>query len=367
MTEHTDCVVIGAGIVGLAVAQALAVAGREVLVLERNPAPGEETSSRNSEVIHAGIYYPTGSLKAQLCVRGKQLLYAHCETYGVEHRRCGKLIVATHERQFDALREYQRQARINGAGELPWLSAAEATALEPQLACLAAVHSPTTGIVDSHGYLLSLQMLLEDHGGMLAREVEVSGLRRGDDGVVVATPDMDLAARLVVNSAGLDAPRLARSIDPGAPPGYFARGRYYALSGSAPFRRLVYPVAEPGGLGVHVTLDLAGQVRFGPDVQWIDTPDYAFDTGNRAAFVSAIRRYYPALDETGLHPSYTGIRPKLSAPGEPAADFRIDGPRAHGIDGLINLLGIESPGLTASLAIAEQVVALAREADRVAG
>jgi len=357
--ERIECVIIGAGIVGLAVAQALAKTGRDVLVLERNAAPGEEASSRNSEVIHAGIYYPTGSLKAQLCVRGKHLLYAHCDEFAIDHRRCGKLIVATRERQFDTLREYQRQAELNGVGELPWLSAAQAVRMEPQLHCLGALHSPTTGIVDSHAYMLSLQMLLEEHGGTLACNVTVSGLRAAQRGLVVKTPDLDLLAGLVVNSAGMYAPRLAASIDPRAPAAHFARGHYYALSGAAPFQRLVYPVAEPGGLGVHVTLDLAGQVKFGPDVQWIDEPDYAFDAHNRTSFVAAIKRYYPALDEARLHPSYTGIRPKLSARGEPPADFRIDGPRAHGIDGLINLLGIESPGLTASLAIAEQVVQLA--------
>ncbi|MDH3712682.1 MAG: NAD(P)/FAD-dependent oxidoreductase [Gammaproteobacteria bacterium] len=363
MTERVECVVIGAGIVGLAVAQALAQSGREVLVLERNAAPGEETSSRNSEVIHAGIYYPTGSLKAQLCVRGKQLLYAHCKEFAVDYRRCGKLIVATSEQQLAMLGDYQRQAALNGAGELPWLNAAQVADLEPQLRCLAAVLSPSTGIIDSHGYMLSLQMLLERHGGMLARDTAVSELQSASDGIVVRTPAMDLQARLVVNSAGLHAPQLARTIDPAAPAAFFARGHYYALSGAAPFQRLVYPVAEQGGLGVHVTLDLSGQAKFGPDVQWIDTPDYTFDSNNRKAFVTAIRRYYPALEESRLHPSYTGIRPKLSSRGEAPADFRIDGPRSHGIGGLINLLGIESPGLTASLAIAEQVVHLADTAN----
>jgi L-2-hydroxyglutarate oxidase LhgO len=328
------------------VAQALAQSGREVLVLERNTAPGEETSSRTSEVIHAGIYYPTGSLKAQLCVRGKQLLYAHCDEFAIDYRPCGKLIVATQEQQFTALREYQRQAALNGAGELPWLSAEQVAELEPELFC----------------YMLSLQMLLESHDGMMALETQVSELQSTSDGIVVRTADLDLLARLVVNSAGLYAPQLAGTIDPAAPTAHFARGHYYALSGASPFQRLVYPVAEPGGLGVHVTLDLSGQAKFGPDVQWIDTPDYTFDSNNRASFVTAIKRYYPALEESRLHASYTGIRPKLSARGEPPTDFRIDGPRSHGIDGLINLLGIESPGLTASLAIAEHVVHLAQAA-----
>jgi L-2-hydroxyglutarate oxidase LhgO len=360
MAERADVVVIGAGVVGLACARELALRGREVVVLERHARIGSETSSRNSEVIHAGIYYPTGSRKARLCVEGKALLYRYCETHGVPHRRCGKLIVATDRSQLDTLRGYQAQALRNGAGHLDWLDGAEVEALEPAVRAVAGVHSPTTGIIDAHAYMLSLQGGLEAAGGLVACNTPVRALVREAGGIRVATDELELDARWVVNSAGLSAPALAAQLVADAPRGWFARGRYYGYTGAAPFARLVYPVAEAGGLGVHVTLDLAGQIRFGPDVEWIDDVDYRFDDARRADFCAAIARYFPAVELDRLTPGYTGIRPKISGPADPAADFRIDDPRDHGVEGLVNLLGIESPGLTASLAIAREV------ADRIA-
>ena len=354
-----EVVVIGAGVVGLAVAQQLARAGREVLVVERNLLIGAETSSRNSEVIHAGIYYPTGSAKARLCVRGKQLLYAHCEEHKVPHDNCGKLIVATEEPQFETLRGYQRSAVANGAGDLRWVERAELQELEPAVDALAAVYSPTTGIIDSHQYMLSLQGLLESHGGMIAHDTAVQSVGQGSSGgrLSVATSQGGIACDWVVNSAGLWAPELAGQLDSAAPAARYGIGHYYSYA-AAPFNRLVYPVAVAGGLGVHVTLDLAGQARFGPDIRWLTSIDYSFDDSQRGEFIAAIRRYFPALDESRLQPGYTGIRPKLALPEGQADDFVIRGPGEHGVAGLINLLGIESPGLTASLAIAEVVAGL---------
>ena len=357
MAERCDAVVIGAGVVGLAAARALARAGRDVLVLEREAAFGAQTSSRNSEVIHAGIYYPAGSLKARLCVRGKTLLYEHCATYHVPHKRLGKIIVATSEAQLHVLKGYQRQARVNGVGELPWLTRDEVLALEPQVDALAGVYSESTGIVDSHAFMLSLVGDLEAAGGTIALRTEASDLRRWGAGVRVRCRDFAIDAKLVVNAAGLRAPSVAAQLG-GAWRGYYAKGHYYALSGAAPFSRLIYPVAEAGGLGVHVTLDMVGSVRFGPDAVWQEDADYAFDSSGFKGFVAAIRRYYPALDASRLRPDYTGIRPKLVPAGAPAADFVVEGPEQTGVPGFVNLLGIESPGLTASLAIAEQVLAL---------
>jgi L-2-hydroxyglutarate oxidase LhgO len=361
MVEVVDCVVIGAGVIGLACARALARAGRDVLVLEQHGQIGTETSSRNSEVIHAGIYYDLGSAKARLCVRGKRLLYEHCEAYQVPFRRCGKLIVATDARQFDVLRDYQQRALANGAGELRWLQAAEVTALEPAVRCQGAVLSPTTGIIDSHAFMESLLGDLQAHAGMIAFHAIARGGRAERGRIIVETDQLVLDAAWVVNDGGLHAPELARRLAP-HPPGvlptaHYAKGHYYTLGGAAPFQHLVYPIAETGGLGVHVTLDLAGQARFGPDVVWIDRIDYSFDAGNRDRAIQAIRHYYPDLDADRLEAGYTGIRPKISGPAELAADFRICGPERHGISGLIHLFGIESPGLTASLAIAEEVCA----------
>lgn len=357
MVERCDAVIVGAGAVGLAVGRELARAGREVLVLERHELIGSEISSRNSEVIHAGIYYPTGSVKAQTCVRGKALLYKHCATYKVPHERIGKIIVASTTAQLETLESYQRQARVNGAGKLPWMTRADILALEPEVDAVAGVYSESTGIIDSHAFMLSLLGDIEAAGGAIAFLTEVTDLERVSAGVRVRCGDFDLDANIVVNAAGLEAPAMAARLG-GLRSGYFAKGHYYTLSGKSPFSRLVYPVAEPGGLGVHVTLDLAGQARFGPDVVWQDDEDYGFDDGHFDAFVEAIRRYYPGLDESRLHPGYTGIRPKLAPPGGPVADFVIEGPAVNGVPGFVNLLGIESPGLTASLAIAERVVEL---------
>ena len=358
MADRLDCLVVGAGAVGLGVARELARKGREVVVAERAEVVGGESSSRNSEVIHAGIYYPRGSLKARLCVVGKALLYDYCAAHQVAHRRCGKIIVATSEGQLETLAGYCASALANGAGALEWLDRGALRALEPEVAALAGVHSPSTGIIDSHGFMQSLLGEVERLGGALALNTEVTRIERNGGQLRVVAQGYELDADWVVNSAGLEAPNVARLLTPDAPAAYYARGRYYAYSGSSPFRRLVYPVAEPGGLGVHVTLDLGGQARFGPDVCWIDRIDYGFDDSRREAFIEAIRRYYPALDESKLQPGYTGIRPKITPPGAPAADFRIDGPAEHGVPGLVNLLGIESPGLTASLAIAQAVAAI---------
>ena len=355
--ERCDVVVVGAGVVGLAVARALAQSGREVLVLERNAIIGSETSSRNSEVIHAGIYYPTNSLKAQLCVRGKALLYQYCEVRGLPYRRCGKLIVATEESQFDVLRGYQASAARNGVGQLPWLDRAAVRTLEPNVDALAGIWSESTGILDSHAYMLSLQGELEAAGGVVALNSTVDALRIDNGAVTLSCAGMQLRPRWLVNSAGLAAVSLARSLC-ATPKAQFARGRYYSYAGKAPFSHLVYPVAQSGGLGVHVTLDLAGQVRFGPDVEWISEVDYAFDDSAKTRFAAAIKAYYPSLEEDRLQPGYTGIRPKISGPGEAAADFCIQGPEQHGVAGYLQLLGIESPGLTASLAIAERVLAM---------
>ena len=363
--DDVDVVVIGAGAVGLAVARALASAGREVLIVEAAESFGTGTSSRNSEVIHAGIYYPHGSLKARLCVAGRELLYAFCEQNGVEHRRCGKLIVATSEPQLAQLQRIREAALRNGV-ELELWSALRATAQEPELSCVGALHSPLTGIVDSHGYMLALLGHAENHGATLICNSRVSRMRLDGDGVVVSVngDESIFRARTVINSAGIHAPHVASLIEgfptQHVPRAYFAKGHYFTLAGRTPFSRLVYPIPEPGGLGVHLTLDLAGRARFGPDVQWVDDCEYSVDPGRAAKFYAAIRSYWPGLADGFLQPAYAGIRPKISGPTEPAADFRIDGARAHGVRGVVNLFGIESPGLTASLAIADCVAAMTR-------
>ena len=365
MTDSVDCVVIGAGVIGLAVARACALAGLDTVVLEAESAIGTGTSARNSEVIHAGLYYPRGSLKARLCVQGRQALYPYCATHHVAHRRCGKLIVATHDTQIDALRRIQAAAAANGVHELRWLDARQAQALEPALQCVAALESPSTGIIDSHGLMLALQGDLETAGGLVAlRSPVLSGRVLPGGGILLRVggdEPADLLVRRVVNCAGLHAQAVAATLD-GLPPasipaGRYAKGNYYALSGRAPFSRLIYPVPEPGGLGVHLTLDLGGQARFGPDVEWIDTIDYRVDPARATGFHAAIRRYWPGLRDGALRPDYAGIRPKLIAPAGQDADFIIQDSDTHGVPGLINLYGIESPGLTACLAIADTVMA----------
>jgi L-2-hydroxyglutarate oxidase LhgO len=363
--ETVECVVIGAGAVGLAAARALALAGREVLVLEKEPWVGSETSARNSEVIHAGIYYPTESLKATLCVAGKHLLYAYCGERGIPHRRLGKLIVAGNEAEIAVIHGVRRRAEANGVRDLEWVGSNELRALEPALAAIGAYFSPSTGIIDSHALMLAYEADLEAAGGMVVLRAPVLGGRAGEAGFLLevgGAEPMQLACRLLVNSAGLQAPGLARRIA-GIPPetiprDYFCRGVYFTLSGRSPFRHLVYPVPEAAGLGVHLTLDLAGQARFGPDVEWIDGIDYTVDPRRGERFYAAIRSYWPGLPDGALQPGYAGIRPKISGPSAPAADFVVQGPAEHGVPGLVNLYGIESPGLTASLAIAERVAAL---------
>lgn len=367
--DSVDCVVIGAGVVGLAVARALALAGREVIVLEAAEGIGTETSSRNSEVIHAGIYYPKGSLMARTCVEGRRQLYAYCAEHGVPHRNCGKLIVATNEAEGARLAEIKARAEANGVEGMRLLSAAEARTLEPNLLCTAALLSPSTGIVDSHSYMLALQGDAEGQGAMLAFHSPVEKARASEGGVEIdvgGKEPMSFVGRLLVNCAGLHAPALARRIagmpQDKVPPAYFAKGNYFTLSGRSPFSRLIYPVPVPGGLGVHITVDLGGQAKFGPDVEWIESIDYTVDPHRADKFYAAVRRYWPDLKDGALQPGYAGIRPKTVPPGAPAQDFLIQGPAEHGVTGLINLFGIESPGLTASLALAEEVRARAGNA-----
>jgi L-2-hydroxyglutarate oxidase LhgO len=362
--ERIDCLVIGAGVVGLAVARELALTGRDVIVVEAADAIGTETSSRNSEVIHAGIYYPGSSLKALACVEGKHALYAYLAARGVAHKRMGKLIVAAGETQLPTLAQLKAKAEANGVDDLVFLSRAEALALEPELDVAGALLSPSSGVVDSHSFMLALQGDLEDAGGMIAFETPVVAGRVTADGMVIATggaQPMEVLASAVVNSAGLHAVKVAHLIQglPSAtiPPMYYAKGNYFGLVGKAPFSRLIYPVPEAAGLGVHITIDLGGRARFGPDVEWTDRLDYAVDPARAAPFYAAVRNYWPGLADGRLLPDYSGIRPKLQAPGEPAADFVIQGPRAHGVAGLVNLYGIESPGLTASLSIARRTTA----------
>lgn len=359
--DELDCAVIGGGVVGLAVARALALAGREVVVLEAEGAIGTGTSSRNSEVIHAGIYYPQGSLKARLCVEGKEALYAYAAERGVPHRRCGKLIVATSAEQVAPLEVIRAKAAANGVGDLVLLTSQQAMDMEPQLHCVAALHSPSTGIVDSHALMLSLLGDLENAGGMLALKSPIARAECGRDAIVLVAEDgTALRCNTVVNAAGLLAPELARRFE-GLPPAavpnaYFAKGSYFTLSGRAPFSRLVYPVPEPGGLGVHLTIDLGGQAKFGPDVEWVQSADdLVVDPARGNGFYAEVRKYWPALPDGALIPGYAGMRPKISGLDEPARDFMIDGPESHGVRGLVNLFGIESPGLTSSLAIGRHV------------
>lgn len=360
--EKVDCIVVGAGVVGIAVARSLAMAGREVLVLDAAEGIGTVTSSRNSEVIHAGIYYPQGSLMASLCVQGRRRLYDYCRDRGVPFINCGKLIVATSEDESRSLPVIQARAEANGVEGMRQLSAAEAQAMEPNLACTSALFSPTTGIIDSHAYMLALQGDAEAAGAMFVFNSPVKGGRVAGDGFeldVGGAEPITLVCRHFVNSAGLDASELARRLE-GMPPElvpetWYAKGNYFTLEGRSPFSRLIYPVPVPGGLGVHLTVDLGGQARFGPDVEWIKQIEYTVDPKRSASFYAAVRRYWPGLKDGALLPGYSGIRPKLSAPGMPARDFVLQGPQAHGVAGLVNLFGIESPGLTAAIALADLV------------
>ncbi|ABS64127.1 FAD dependent oxidoreductase [Parvibaculum lavamentivorans DS-1] len=364
-------VVVGAGVIGLASARALSRAGRETIVLERHEAVGTEVSARNSEVIHAGLYYPEGSLKARFCVAGRGMLYRYLDAHGLPYRRTGKLIVATEEAQLATLGGVAERARANGVSDIQEMSAAEARAMEPALHCVAALHSPSTGILDAHAYMLSLQGEFEDAGGAIAFGSRVTRVERDRNGFIVhveGEEPMRLRTRIVINAGGLWAPALAAHIEgldaAHVPAASFAKGNYFTLTGRAPFSRLIYPVPEAAGLGVHLTLDMGGQARFGPDVEWIEPKDgdldYAVNPARGDAFYAEVRRYWPGLADGALAPGYAGVRPKINAPGEAAADFVISGPEAHGITGLVNLFGIESPGLTASLAIAEEVLGMVR-------
>jgi len=363
--ENTECVVVGAGVIGLAVARALALAGREVILLEEQGDIGTGTSSRNSEVIHAGIYYKTDSLKARLCVSGKQALYDYCADHGVEHKRLGKIIVASDEADIPKLDGIATQAAANGVDDLTRLSKADIEHMEPAVAGVAGLLSPSTGIIDSHGLMLAYQGDAEDHGAMIAFESPLQGGRVTDDGFVLdiggAAP-MKLGCKLLINAAGLGAQSVAGALEGLAsadiPKRYLLKGNYFSMTGKNPFSRLVYPIPPDASLGVHLTLDLAGQAKFGPDQEWIDEVDYPVDPGRAASFYQAVRLYYPGLADDALIPAYAGIRPKVQAPGEPVADFVIDGPDRHKIPGLINMFGMESPGLTSSLAIAEYAVGL---------
>ena len=361
----TDVVVIGAGVIGLAVARALALRGREVLIVEAAESFGTGISSRNSEVVHAGIYYPRGSLKAALCVQGRERLYDFCERFGVPHRRCGKLIVATSVEQVDELRAIEAAAAGNGV-RLQWLDKEHARAREPEVVCEAALFSPTTGILDSHSYMLALLADAERHGATIVYRSRVAAMWLESASALLAINEDErptLRARTVVNCAGLHASQVATGIEgfprERIPRTYYARGHYFSHTGRTRFRHLVYPIPEPGGLGVHLTLDMAGQARFGPDVEWIEELDYAVSIERAERFYAAIRRFWPQLEDGRLVPAYAGIRPKIAGPGEPFADFRIEGPGQHGAPAIINLFGIESPGLTASLAIGDHVAELA--------
>jgi L-2-hydroxyglutarate oxidase LhgO len=359
MSERVECVVIGAGVVGLAIARELALDGREVLLLEAQNAIGTGTSSRSSEVVHAGIYYPTGSLKATLCVAGREALYDYCEQRLVEHRRLGKIIVATTDAQVLELRKYAAQAALNGVHDLRYLTSQQVSKFEPAVRCVAGLLCPSTGIVDSHGLMLAYQADLEAHGGSVVLNTPIAGGALHPNSITLRVPGMTLQARAVVNAAGLSAQAVSRMLNGVASqtiPGQFlAKGHYFTLTGRSPFNRLVYPIADAAGLGIHATLDISGRVRFGPDVQWIDSIDYSFDASRHAAFCEAIRPYYPELNDSRLQPDYAGIRPKIVGKGERAGDFCFRGPRDHDGVSYVALYGIESPGLTASLAIAEHV------------
>ena len=353
--------VIGAGVVGLAIARQAALAGHEVIVAEAEGHIGSGVSSRNSEVIHAGLYYTTGSKRAYHCPRGRRMLYEFCASHGVPHRKCGKLVVATSEGEIEKLSAILKQSQINGVEGCELIEAAAAKRLEPELACVAAMHSPETGVVDSHRYMLALQGDLEDHGGMIAFNTRIDRITQVQGGWLLQAGDDTITVDAVVNAAGLGAQKLGGATE-GYPPArvprlFLGKGSYFGYAGKPAFSRLIYPAPIHGGLGVHVTLDLAGRMRFGPDVEWTDVENYDVDPKRADVFYAAIRKYFPRLKDGALVPDYAGIRPKLTGPTEPAVDFMIDGPAQHGVPRLVNLFGIESPGLTSALSIAEEVVA----------
>lgn len=369
MAERVECVVMGAGVVGLAIARALALEGHEVIVLEAERAFGTHSSSRNSEVIHAGIYYPTASLKARTCVSGNALLYEYCRQRRIDFQQIGKLIIATNDKQAALLKAYQTQGRTNGVDDLELLSRQRLQQMEPEVRGLAALWSPSTGIIDSHGLMLSLLGDFESAGGTLVPNSRVRGFKQMQDGFEIdvrsGKTSMKLDSRMLINSAGHGAIVLAKEAGMAdLPDNYYPAGHYFAYNGKSPFNHLVYPVAGAGSLGLHGTLDLGGQLKFGPDVEWREQLDYTFEPGKtrRQHFESSIRDYYPALDASRLQPGYVGVRPRISGPGEPAADFIIAGPQSHGVKGLVQLFGIESPGLTACLAIAGEVVSRLKRA-----
>lgn len=372
MREKMDCVVVGAGVVGLAVARALALAGREVLVVEQEDIIGSHTSSRNSEVIHAGIYYKPDTLKARLCRSGRDLLYAYCAERGLGHSRCGKLIIAADAEQQAKLEAILAYAARNDVDDLVRVSGAEIAAMEPHVVAMAGLLSPSTGVVDSHALMTSYQGDIENSGGMVVCRSRVERIEQAGGDLLCylgGSVGMEIAARTVVNAAGLFAQALARATsgvpEADIPRQYLAKAHYYTLNGRQPFSRLIYPANnKDGGQSIHVTIDLGGQVKFGPDARWVSSIDYDFDDGKRQEFITAIQSYYPELDPDNLVPGYTGIRPRLFGPAEETADFRIDGPSVHGVDGLINLFGIESPGLTSSLAIGDYVARVATTAIR---
>ena len=366
--DHVQCLVVGAGVVGLAIGRALALAGREVLLLEAETSFGTATSSRNSEVIHAGLYYPTGSLKARLCVAGRRLLYDYCATHGVPQRKLGKLVVATRPEQIASLQALHAKALANGVEGCELIDLRAAGLLEPALRCVAAMHSRETGIIDSHALMLALLGDLERSGGTVAYASPFVRARRQDSRWIVrvgGAEPVDISCDVLVNSAGLQAQQVAARIEPLArrhvPPSFYARGCYFKLAGRAPFSRLIYPLPAPGGLGVHLTLDLGGQARFGPDVEWIDRIDYSVDPHRADRFYAEVREYWPQLPDASLAPDYAGIRPKLAGAADGVRDFIIDGPQQHGLEGLVNLFGIESPGLTACLSIGGAVAAMLGE------